>query len=128
MTIEWKTTETVISEFQEKNADKIVTTDDEEIREVDPQQIKAINETYEYPSILDDYKMGVLKKSFEEKGWTNQNPETLCLLEMPNGDLLVNGAGNHRAVLAKEKSVKTIKASVLKVKFVDTPNDTIETS
>lgn len=32
MTIEWKNTETVISEFKVGNADKIVTTDDAEIR------------------------------------------------------------------------------------------------
>lgn len=67
--------------------------------------------------------MGVLRKSVEENGWTNENPETLCLLEMPNNDLLVNGMGNHRAVLAKELSINAIMASVEKVRFVDNPDD-----
>ncbi|MEI2358944.1 hypothetical protein [Mesobacillus zeae] len=118
MSKKWKVTEKVIKKFQKKHKDKNVVTLDDVIKEVDPQRIIAINETYDYPSILNDYKMNKLKKSVEENGWTNENPSTIYLFELPNGDLLVAGCGNHRAVLSKELSIPSIKATVGEVKIL----------
>ena len=42
-----------------------------------------------------------LKESVELNGWVDANIMSFCLLEFPNGDLAVNGAGNHRAVLSE---------------------------
>ncbi|MEA3318417.1 MAG: hypothetical protein U9Q88_00215 [Bacillota bacterium] len=118
MSRKWKVTEKVIENFVKKYEDKKVTTLDEVIKLIDPQRIIAINETYDYPEILNDYKMNKLKKSVEENGWTNEAPSTIRLLELPNGDLLVAGCGNHRAVLSKELSIPVIKAAVAVVKFL----------
>ncbi|AIQ59676.1 hypothetical protein [Paenibacillus borealis] len=118
MAKKWKTTEKVIKKFQEKYKDKAATTLGAVLKDVDPQKIIAINESYDYPSILNDYKMGILKESVEKNGWTNERPDGIYLIELPNGDLLVGGMGNHRAVLAKELGIPSIKASVGLVKFL----------
>ncbi len=44
---------------------------------------------------------------------------TLDILKFPNGDLVVNGSGNHRAVLAKELGLKSILANVHEVRYLD---------
>jgi hypothetical protein len=119
----WKVTEKVIPKFiekqQAKDKDVIIETLSEVIKEVDPQKIVAINETYDYPSILNDFKMERLKKSVKGNGWTDEDPSTISLLELPNGDLLVAGQGNHRAVLSKELSIAKIKAAVAEVKVTN---------
>ncbi|WP_312908004.1 hypothetical protein [Tissierella praeacuta] len=115
----WSISEDVIKEFKDKNSDRFVDTLAPEIIDINPQNIIAINRTYKYPEILNDYKMQILKKSVCEKGWTNEKPHGFCLLMFPNGDLVVAGAGNHRAVLSRELSISSVKASVAKVIYCD---------
>lgn len=119
MNITFKYSEEVIRKFKENNKDRIVKTAEPILTEIDPQKIIAINSNYKYPEILTDYKMKELKKSVELKGWVNKNTMSFCLLEFPNGDLIVNGAGNHRAVLSKVLSIPSVKAMVAKVEYQD---------
>lgn len=78
-----------------------------------------MNKNYSYPEILSDYKMEKLKASYKKHKWLNDSKAILgfCLLKLPNGDLLVNGGGNHRAVLAKEEGLTSVKAWVAEVRF-----------
>ncbi|MED5101060.1 hypothetical protein P9858_13120 [Niallia circulans] len=116
----WKVTEEVIKEFKEqaRKDDKIVTTLEEKIKTINPERIIAINDVYEYPEILNDYKMKKIREKVEIDKWKDEVPQTFCLLELPNGDLLVNGNGNHRAVLTNELGIKSAKAFVAEVKYV----------
>lgn len=87
---------------------------------VDPQKIVGITNTYNYPEILTDRKMLKLKKDIEEfGGWNNDDKSAwmLQLLELPNGDYVVEGDGNHRSVLAKEMGLTNIKARVKKLQI-----------
>ncbi|WP_368244219.1 hypothetical protein [Clostridium tertium] len=117
----WKYTEDVLNEFCSVHKGKYFLTDDEEIMEINPQRIISINNTYAYPDILNDDKMKVLKKSYKENKWLKNYKAILglSLLMLPNGDLLVNGGGNHRAVLAKEEGLSHVKAFVSKVRVID---------
>ena len=115
----FKKTEEVIEEFKLNNMGRICETKDDEIMDINPQRIIALNDNFDYEEIIEDYKMKHLKKSVEENGWQNKNIQTFNLLMLPNGDLLVNGAGNHRAVLSKELGLTSIKASVKKVVYKD---------
>ncbi|MRS25920.1 hypothetical protein [Bacillus sp. RIT694] len=115
---EWRVSEEVIEEFSKNNQDREVTTDDIGVQSINPQDIIAINENYDYPDILSDYKMDKLKKSVEENNWTNEQPQGFCLLMLPDGKMIVNGAGNHRAVLAKELSIESVKATIKKVRYI----------
>ncbi|OOZ97605.1 hypothetical protein CQZ91_13415 [Bacillus cereus] len=117
--IEWKKTEAVRKEFCEINKNRHVTTIDSVIQSINPQDIIAINETYDYPDILNDYKMEKLKNSVKSEGWKDKQPRDFCLLMLPDGKMLVNGGGNHRAVLAKELSIESVKANVAKVIYLD---------
>lgn len=113
-----KYTEDLIKEFKENNKGRIITNCREEVIEIDPQRIIGINNTYEYPDILNDFKMKRLEESYGKSGWLNNHKSIVgfSLLMLPNGDLLVDGAGNHRAVFAKEKGLKSVKAIVRKIK------------
>lgn len=111
----WKKTEYVIKQFMDENKEKNYKTLPSEIMIINPQNIISINENYSYPEILNDCKMDRLKKSVEEYGWKNENIHSFELLMLPDGALLVNGAGNHRAVLAKELHIESVKALVSKV-------------
>ena len=115
----WKYTEEVIDEFKRKNQNRSVITLDEMLMDINPQRIIAINNVYEYPEILDDYKMINLKKSVENDGWINKGIGGFSLLMLPNGDLIVNGGGNHRAVLSKELQISSVKAMVARVVYDD---------
>jgi len=119
MDIVFKSTEEVIKIFKVSNKNRIVKTAEPTPTEVDPQKIIAINNNYRYPEILNDYKMEKLKKLVELNGWVNKDVMGFCLLEFPNGDLVVNGAGNHRAVLSKILSIPSVKAMVAKVEYQD---------
>lgn len=44
------------------NKERHVKTKDFEMQFINPKDIIAINETYDYPDILNNYKMGKLKK------------------------------------------------------------------
>ncbi|HFJ9281494.1 TPA: hypothetical protein ACGW6Z_005798 [Bacillus cereus] len=114
---EWLVSEEVIEEFTKNNQGREVTTDDIGVQTINPQDIIAINENYDYPDILNDYKMEKLKKSVEENEWTDEQPQGFCLLMFPDGKMVVNGAGNHRAVLAKELSIESVRATVKKVRY-----------
>lgn len=63
--------------------------------------------------------MEKLKKSYASEGWKDKTPQTLDLLEFPDGSIVVNGNGNHRAVFAKEKSLSSIKANLQRVVYCD---------
>lgn len=117
----WRYTEDVIEEFKIKYKNRVVDTDDAVLMDINPERIVAINNIFNYPDILNDYKMKRLRKSYEENGWINNHKGIggFCFLMLPNGDLLVNGGGNHRAVLVKEEGLKSVKAIVNKVKFID---------
>lgn len=119
MVHKWEETEQIIEEFNEKNKDKRVKTLDAIPMDIDPQKIIAINDNYEYPHILNDYKMQLLKESVNTNGWTNEGIGGFSLLMLPNGDLVVAGAGNHRAVLSKELSIPSVKAMVARVVYDD---------
>jgi hypothetical protein len=111
--------ENVIEKFKLDNSHRNVTTFEPIIRDVNPQKIIGINEVYNYPEILEDYKMKKLKDSYAKNGWKDKTPQTLDLLEFPDGSIIVNGNGNHRAVLAKVKSLSSIKANLQKVVYHD---------
>ncbi|MGG3943362.1 hypothetical protein ABEV54_18205 [Peribacillus psychrosaccharolyticus] len=115
----WFKSEDLIEDFQNKNKGRCITTSVSKIETIYPQRIIGINENYDYPDILDDYKMQKLKKSVKEKGWTNEGLMGFDLLKFPNGDMVVNGAGNHRAVLSKELSIVEIKANVKRIIYCD---------
>jgi hypothetical protein len=119
MAHKWKSTEQVIKKFIKENENRCTHTLDEVPMYINPQKIIAINDNYEYPEILNDYKMQELKNSVKYNGWINKNIQTFCLLMFPNGDLVVNGAGNHRGVLSKELSIPSVKAMVAKVVYSD---------
>ena len=112
-------TEEVIAEFKNEvmTQKRNVKTIPERIMYINPERIISINDNFEYEEILKDDKMKELEKSVKQNGWTNQNPETFCLMMLPNGDLLVNGAGNHRAVLSKNLKIQKVKASVCIVEY-----------
>lgn len=112
-------TEEIISQFENacKSQGKFAKTLPERIMYVDPQRIISINDNFEYDEILNDNKMKALEESVNKNGWTNQNPQTFCLMMLPNGDLLVNGGGNHRAVLSKKLQIPEVKASVCIVEY-----------
>lgn len=115
----WFKSEDVIRKFKSDNSHRNVTTLEPIIRDVDPQKIIGINEVYDYPEILGDFKMERLKRSYDSIGWKDKVPQTLDLLEFPDGSIVVNGNGNHRAVLAKEESLSSIKANLMKVVYND---------
>lgn len=121
MNINWEVSENVIEEFKNNNITRCCKTLDAEIMDINPQKIIAINSNFSYPSILNDHKMKILKSSVITNGWIDKLPDILgfCLLMFPNGDLIVDGAGNHRAVLSKELSIPSVKAYVSKVVYCD---------
>lgn len=119
MSNKWKSTEEIIKSFRKENEGRCLTTLEEVPMEIDPQRIIAINNTYEYPEILNDYRMKSLKESVIANGWINKNIGGFSLLMFPNGDLAVNGGGNHRAVLSKELAIPRVKAMVEKVIYTD---------
>ncbi len=84
--------------------------------------IKGITETYKYPDILNDRKTKKLKEKIEKYGgwdYDKSKAMTLRLVELPNGDLVVNSCGNHRAVLSKELGMTKINAYVSKIVLID---------
>ncbi|MGE5705056.1 MAG: hypothetical protein ACM32O_21210 [Clostridia bacterium] len=111
----WKNSEEVIESFK-KTTTKGCETIECGVLEIDPRKIIALD--LDYNDIKDDYKMKELKESVKKNGWTNQNPQTLCLLEFPNGEYVVNGGGNHRAVLSNELGLKGIQATVMRVIYL----------
>lgn len=113
----WKKSEEVISDFKEENSEGRFETVSIGIVEVNPQKIVALN--LDYHDIENDYKMKRLKEKVKQNGWIDVQPQDLCLLQLPNGDLLVNGGGNHRAVLSNEFGLTCIKADVFKVIDLD---------
>ncbi|NKF05288.1 hypothetical protein J1C67_14475 [Clostridium gasigenes] len=115
----WEVSENVISEFRTDNKNRRVTTISEEYMYIDPQMIIAINSDYEYPEILNDYKMKRLEESVISNGWLNNNIGDFSLLMLPNGHLVVNGNGNHRAVLSKEMKIKSVIANVIRIIYED---------
>ena len=108
----WRYTEEVIDEFERENQNRRVKMLDAIPMDINPQRIIAINDVYEYPEILDDYRMIRLKEAVENQGWINKSIGGFSLLMLPNGDLIVNGGGNHRAVLSKELQIPSVKAMV----------------
>lgn len=117
----WKNTSDETEKFKKENKHRICTTMDPVIKAIDPQKIMAISGSYTYPEILNDYKMKKLIESVDEKGWEEKlnKVRDFDLLELPNGDLLVNGNGNHRAVLAKERKIPEVRANVQTVVYDD---------
>lgn len=112
-------TSNIINKFIKENKNRVCITENPIAMIIDPQKIIAINDSYDYPEILEDYKMIQLRDSVEKNGWHDDNYLGICLLQLPNGDLLVNGCGNHRAVLSKVLEIPNIKASVAIVKYVN---------
>lgn len=117
----WYYTEDLIEEFKMKNKNKEYIHLDAVEMDINPKNIIAINNTYGYPEILNDYKMKRLKTSYKENSWLDNSRSilTFSLLMLPNGDLLVNGGGNHRAVLAKEEGLESVRALVSRVIYKD---------
>lgn len=115
-------TSEVIEAWKEENKNRKYETIERWIQDIDPSKIIAISQPYEYPEILSDYKMKNLRKKIKTaKDW-DMSPKhalSLCLLKFPNGDMVVDGAGNHRAVLAKELKVPIIKATLNEVVYLD---------
>ncbi|MFF5815855.1 hypothetical protein [Lysinibacillus capsici] len=115
-------TSKVIEEWIEENKNRKCKTIDRGIKEVDPSNIIAISHPYEYPEILSDYKMQKLKKiikTADDWDMSFQHALSLCLLKFPNGNMVVDGQGNHRAVLAKELKVPKIKVTLSEVVYED---------
>ncbi|MGG4467385.1 hypothetical protein ABER68_05005 [Paenibacillus alvei] len=114
-----KKSEELITEFNEVTAEPCLTFD-LGIIEVDPERIIALSLDEE--DIKDDHRMKKLKASVKTNGWTNEAPQGFSLLQFPNGDLVVNGGGNHRAYLSKKLKGKGklqyVKANVLKVVYI----------
>ena len=113
--------EEIVGNFKIENKSRIIDTFDIWIQDIDPSKIIGINFPYSYPDILEDYKMKKLKNKISSKqDWDMcaKKAMTLEILKFPNGDLIVNGNGNHRAVLAKELGMKSIKAKVKEVRFL----------
>lgn len=115
----WKSSEEMIENFIRENEGRKVSTQEAVPMFINPQKIIGINNNYTYPDILNDEKMERLIESVDENGWINIHIQTFCLLMFPNGDLVVNGAGNHRAVLSKEYSINSVQAMVAKVIYED---------
>lgn len=114
--------EEVIKKFKIENKDRRVRTVDIWIQDIDPSKIIGINFPYSYPEILEDHKMKKLKMKIKTKEDWDMCPNkamTLNILKFPNGDLVVNGSGNHRAVLSKELGMRKIKANVKEVRYLD---------
>lgn len=118
--------EDVIAGFMNRNKNSRVKTLKPKCQYVDTDKIIAINKPYEYPEILNGHKMIELKKSIKTASdWDmdDEKASNLELLKFPNGDMVVNGNGNHRAVLAKELGIKSIKANVHEVKYCTKDTD-----
>lgn len=116
-----KITEEIIKEFKEENSAGSFQTFEMGIIDIDPSNIIALN--FPVEDIINDEKMQRLKTSVESNGWTNENPGGFSILQFPNGDLAVNGGGNHRGYLSKSLKEKGelefVKADVLKVVNLD---------
>jgi len=102
----------VIRDFELKNKDIKHKTSNPEIRYINPQRIVGINNSHTYKEMMTGSKMRKLRKSVELNGWTDEEPYGINLLEFPNGDIVVRGSGNHRAVLSKLLGLQKIKANV----------------
>lgn len=72
------------------------------IMEVNPQRLIALEDNFSYPEILEDRDSKRLMESIRIKGWIDKLPDILGfnILQLPNGDLIVDGSGNHRAAVS----------------------------
>lgn len=86
----WEYTEKVIDEFKRENKNRRLITLDAIPMDTNPQRIIAINDVYEYPEILDDYRMIRLKESVKNQGWINKSIGGFSLLMLPNGSNLAS--------------------------------------
>jgi len=113
-----KTTEEVFDEFfKGKDRNDYVTTE-HRIKKISPQKIIGITPTYRYPDILNDRRTQKLKTNIQRfGGWDNDEfkARSLRLIELPNGNYVVDGGGNHRAVFSKELGMTEITAFVRKL-------------
>jgi len=116
-----KITGEMIKEFNEENSNGSFQTFEVGIIDIDPSNIVALD--FPVEDVINDQKMQRLKTSVDSNGWTNENPGGFSILQFPNGDLAVNGGGNHRGYLSKSLKEKGelefVKASVLKVVNLD---------
>lgn len=103
---QWQNTYAVLEPY--KNGKYISV--DAGVRSIDPSRIIALSLPYE--DIVTDHKMNNLRNSVDQYGWENRNPRSISLMRLPNGDYIVDGGGNHRAVVTNEKGIKQIQASV----------------
>lgn len=116
-----RNTKEVLEEFRLANSEKKIHTFEIGIQYIDPSKIIALD--FLVGDIENDRKMLKLKESVALEGWTNKNPETFSVLQLPSSDLVVTGGGNHRAYLAnklkEQGELEFIKAAVSKVVNMD---------
>ncbi|KJD47131.1 hypothetical protein [Paenibacillus terrae] len=103
--IKWKSTQKIQKKITESKEQKYYKVD-LGIQKVEPKKIVALSRP------IDDRKLERLRKSVKDDGWTDINPQTILLWKLPNGDLIVDGEGNHRAYYSRTEEVKEIKAEV----------------
>lgn len=113
-----KSTEVILNDFFKDKDRKDYVTTNHKIEKINPQKIIGITPTYKYPDILNDRKTLRLKEKIEKfGGWDNDEfkARSLALIELPTGNYIVDGGGNHRAVLSKELGMTEITAFVRKL-------------
>lgn len=85
---------------------------------MDPSRFIALSSDYEM--VCDDYRMRQLRDKVNKNGWNDPDPSTLKLTRLPHGDYVVDGFGNHRALLANEMGLKQIFANVRHIYHIST--------
>ncbi|PIC87996.1 hypothetical protein CSV72_02275 [Sporosarcina sp. P20a] len=115
----WGDSDVIATEFFDINKDREIKRLKGEIIEIDPSKIVALASNYSYETVFQDNKMKKLIASVKKNGWINEGLNSFSLVMFPNGNMVVGSGGNHRAVLANELGLKSVKAFVSKIVYCD---------
>lgn len=114
MNKKWLNSEDVLKQFRDGNHQEILLG----VRLVDPSKFIALS--MDCDMVCNDLRMRQLKQKVDDNGWNDPNPHTLKLIQLPNGDYVVDGYGNHRALLANERQLSQIPALVRRIFHIST--------
>lgn len=80
------------------------------VRDVNPQRIVGLSRPYE--DICNDSQMVALRRRVCEEGWNDPFPCGMDVYRLPDGRLIIQRGGNHRAILARELGLTRVPALV----------------
>ncbi|RRJ54847.1 hypothetical protein EHV15_35325 [Paenibacillus oralis] len=103
--VKWKSAQRIQKKYIENKEQKYYQVE-LGIQTVRPKKIIALSRS------IDEDKLNRLREKVEKDGWKDISPETILLWKLPNGALIVNGEGNHRAYYSRIEGIKEIKATV----------------